>query len=75
MAIAVDLGSISSTSEPVSYAIGVVRDPVVQYTNSLVQIQELRAYYWSQFSNIHDVVSTLPYVYVILFNAQRVPED
>lgn len=52
-----NFGSVSSTSEPAVFALGVVRDPVVQYTNGDVQTVERSAYYWSKFSNIHDVVS------------------
>ena len=56
LGIAVDIGTVSSTSEPVVYALGVVRDPAIRYTNGLVQIEERSSYYWSQFTNIHDVV-------------------
>ena len=34
LAISVDLGSIQSTAEPIVWVVGVVRDPVVQYTNA-----------------------------------------
>ncbi|EJD08023.1 DUF1793-domain-containing protein [Fomitiporia mediterranea MF3/22] len=54
MAIAVDLGTISSVSDPVVYTLGVVRDPVVQYANRNVQIEKRSSYYWSNFSNIRD---------------------
>ncbi|KAL5533549.1 hypothetical protein ACEPAG_9 [Sanghuangporus baumii] len=57
LGIAVDIGSVSSTSEPVAYALGVVRDPAIRYTNDLVQIEERSSYYWSQFTNIHDVIA------------------
>lgn len=56
LAIACDLGSIQNTSEPVVWAVGVVRDPVVQFTNSNGVTEERRAYYWSAYSNIHDAV-------------------
>ncbi|KAL5536145.1 hypothetical protein ACEPAF_4250 [Sanghuangporus sanghuang] len=57
LGIAVDIGSVSSTSEPVAYALGVVRDPAIRYSNELVQIEERSSYYWSQFTNIHDVIA------------------
>ena len=56
MGFAVDLGSISSTTESITYVLGVVRDPAIQYTNDLLHTVELSAYYWSQFTNVHDVV-------------------
>lgn len=53
LAIAVDVGSVQSASSPVVYAVGVVRDPVVQYTN-----EESRSpYYRVQYTNVHDLVS------------------
>ncbi|EJC98584.1 DUF1793-domain-containing protein [Fomitiporia mediterranea MF3/22] len=57
LAIAVDLGTVSSVTDPVVYALGVVRDPVVQYANRYVQIEKRSSYYWSNFSNIHDVIN------------------
>ena len=54
-----DLGNIQTTSEPVVWAVGVVRDPVVQFTNSDGQTEAGSAYYWSNYSNIHNVVSLL----------------
>ncbi|KAL5519656.1 hypothetical protein ACEPAH_1339 [Sanghuangporus vaninii] len=56
LSFSVFLGSVSSTSEPIAFALGVVRDPVIQYTNRLTQIEERSAYYWSQFTNIHDAI-------------------
>ncbi|OCB90969.1 DUF1793-domain-containing protein [Sanghuangporus baumii] len=56
LSFSVDLGSVSSTSDPIAFALGVVRDPVIQYTNRLTQIEERSAYYWSQFTNIHDAI-------------------
>ena len=55
-ATAVDLGNIQATSEPIVWAVGVVRDPVVQFTNSAGQMEARSAYYWSNYSTIHDVV-------------------
>ena len=55
-----DLGTIQSTSEPIVWAVGVVRDPVVQFTNSSGQIEERSSYYWSNYSNIHDAVFVFP---------------
>lgn len=56
LAIVLDLGTIQATSAPVVWAVGVVRDPVIQYTNSTGQTEERRAYYWSKYSSIHDAV-------------------
>ena len=59
LAIGVDLGTVSSVTDPIVYALGVVRDPVVQYANRNVQIEKRSSYYWSNFSSIHDVVSLI----------------
>ena len=56
LAIAVNLGSIQSTSEPVVWAVGVIRDPVVQFINSYGQKEARNAYYWSNYLNPRDVV-------------------
>ncbi|KAI0705087.1 hypothetical protein C8T65DRAFT_240266 [Cerioporus squamosus] len=45
-AIAVDLGSIQSTSAPVTWAIGYVRDPLVPYTTPS-GVTEVRRPYWT----------------------------
>lgn len=55
-AIALDLGTIQNTTEPIVWAVGVVRDPAIQFTNANGQIEERRAYYWTAYSNIRDVV-------------------
>ncbi|EJC98583.1 uncharacterized protein FOMMEDRAFT_96129 [Fomitiporia mediterranea MF3/22] len=59
MGIAVDLGTVNSISETLVYALGVVRDPVVQYANQKVQIEKRSSYYWSKFTNVHDVAHVL----------------
>ena len=58
LAISVDIGNIQSgiESNPVVYTIGVVRDPVIQYTNGNNELEERRAYYWANFTSINDVV-------------------
>ena len=58
LAISVDIGDIQpgTESNPVVYTIGVVRDPVIQYTNGNNKLEELRAYYWANFTSINDVV-------------------
>ena len=57
--IAVDIGTVeaSSSSEPVVFTIGVVRDPDIKFVNSQTLAEEDRsAFYWSEFTNIQDVV-------------------
>ena len=54
-----DLGVVSSQSDPVVFAIGVVRDPVIKFVNQNIQDENRSAYYWSSFSSIHDVVRIL----------------
>lgn len=53
----VDVGSVSSTTtDPLVYAVGVVRDPVVQYMNHMVQLENRSSFYWGTYSNVHDLV-------------------
>ena len=61
LAIAIDLGNIQSTLQPVVWAIGVMRDPVVQFVNSKGQQEVRNAYYWSNYLNPRDVVWLLLY--------------
>ena len=58
LAISVDIGNIQPgiESNPVVYTIGVVRDPVIQYTNGNNELEERRAYYWANFTSINDAV-------------------
>ena len=66
--IAVDVGTVeaSSSSEPVIFAIGVVRDPVIKFVNSqTLQEEDRSAFCWSEFTNIHDVVSEVPAHYIL----------
>ncbi len=55
-AIAVDLGSIQSTSSPVTWAIGYVRDPVVQYKTSSGATEDRRPYWTTRYSDIGALV-------------------
>ena len=56
-AIAVDLGTITSTTDPVTWAAGYVRDPSVQYTTGSGETQNRRPYFFSQYSDISSAVS------------------
>ncbi|KAK7045344.1 hypothetical protein VNI00_007593 [Paramarasmius palmivorus] len=51
-AFANDLGTISATSQPVLWAIGYARAPVVRYTNS----EELQPYWTTKYSRIDDAI-------------------
>ena len=55
-AISVDLGQISSITSPVVWAVGYVRDPVVQYTTSTGSTEIRRPYYATQYSSIGSAV-------------------
>ncbi|PCH42735.1 hypothetical protein WOLCODRAFT_152776 [Wolfiporia cocos MD-104 SS10] len=56
-AIAVDLGLITTTANPVVWALGYVRNPVIQYTTPTGESQ-LRYPYWAtQYSSISDVIN------------------
>ncbi|PCH43422.1 DUF1793-domain-containing protein [Wolfiporia cocos MD-104 SS10] len=55
-AIAVNLGLITSTANPVVWALGYVRNPVIKYTTPTGESQ-LRYPYWAtQYSSIPDVI-------------------
>lgn len=56
-AFAVDLGTISFTSSPVTWAIGYVRNPVVQYTTSSGTTEQRRPYWTTRHSDINSLVS------------------
>ncbi|OCH88863.1 DUF1793-domain-containing protein [Obba rivulosa] len=56
-AFAMDLGSISSTSAPVVWTLGYVRDPAIQYVTSSGQVQLRSPYFVTQYSSMADVIS------------------
>ncbi|KAK7695932.1 hypothetical protein QCA50_000571 [Cerrena zonata] len=53
-----DLGSISSTSSPVVFSIGHVRDPAVQYIVANGALQERSTFFWTKFSSVQDLISS-----------------
>ena len=67
LGISVDVGSIEPGAEidPVVYTIGVVRDPVIRYTNNINQIEDRSAYYWANFSLADDIVCALSFLHSI----------
>ena len=51
-----DFGSVTSTPAPAVWTLGIVRDPVVQYSNN--GQNELRSsYYISAFDSVEDAVN------------------
>ncbi|KAG8808169.1 hypothetical protein FRC17_004075 [Serendipita sp. 399] len=57
-AFAKDMGSITSTtSAPVVFSIGHVRDPAVRYIIEGGSTQDRSAYYWSVYSSVSDMIS------------------
>lgn len=52
----VNFGAVSTTTDPLVFAVGIVRDPVVQYTNSATQIENRSSYYWGSYGTTHDLV-------------------
>lgn len=58
-AFSIDLGTISPDSQPdpVVFALGIVRDPVVTYVTDTL-IQNRSGYYWSAYPSIEQVVNT-----------------
>ncbi|KAI0684501.1 hypothetical protein BC835DRAFT_1293062 [Cytidiella melzeri] len=55
--LAIDLGTIHSQSGSTLFALGIVRDPVIQYTNGQGRTENRTAYYWSQLPNVSSVVT------------------
>ncbi|KAI0746013.1 hypothetical protein C8Q76DRAFT_606683 [Earliella scabrosa] len=55
-AIAKSLGQIQTTASPVTWAIGYVRDPTVQYTTSSGETQNRRPFFLTQFSNVNSAI-------------------
>ena len=58
LAFVYDLGSVSS-SESVLFALGVVRDPAIQYTNGQGKTESRSSYFWSSYSDVAEVVSCI----------------
>ena len=50
-AIAQDLGTVTSTTKPVVWAVGMLRDPAIAYTTSANETQ-LRDPYWKSVYNV-----------------------
>ena len=61
--IAVDLGSVTSSAEPIVWVIGLVRDPSVSYTIG-GQAKSLRPYYTTQYSTVESAVCAIVSQYV-----------
>ena len=53
--LSVDLGSISSTGSPVVWALGLIRDPVIQTVDADNNTVPRRAYYWSNDTDLTDI--------------------
>ncbi|KAI9067393.1 DUF1793-domain-containing protein [Trametes sanguinea] len=59
-AIAVDLGTIQSTSAPVTWAVGYVRNPTIQYTTADGITQKLSPYFVTQYgTNIGQAIDAI----------------
>ncbi len=54
--ISVDLGQVTSMTSPVVWAIGVARDPSIQFTKLSGDVQLRSSYYRMNFSTPHDMV-------------------
>lgn len=60
LAISVDLGSITATSDPVVWAVGMTRDPAIGYMTSTGTYQQRSPYWASRYSTPQDAVSICP---------------
>jgi len=57
-ALAHDLGEVTgSSTEPVVFSIGHVRDPAIEYITANGVLQSRSSYFWSQYSSVDDVIS------------------
>ncbi|KAI0766543.1 hypothetical protein BC629DRAFT_1596377 [Irpex lacteus] len=58
LGLAIDLGTVQPQRDSAAvFSIGIVRDPVVQYTNGQGKTENRSAYYWSNFPNINNVIA------------------
>ncbi|EIW80656.1 DUF1793-domain-containing protein [Coniophora puteana RWD-64-598 SS2] len=56
-AFAHDLGTVSSASDPVIYAIGHVRDPAIQYVTAGNNLQDRSSYFWTKYTSVTDAIN------------------
>jgi hypothetical protein len=60
MALAYSLGAITKTQEPLVFAIGHARDPVVEYKGPKNVVEERSLFFHTFFVSMDDAVSALP---------------
>lgn len=58
LAISHDLGTVSNTPQTAVIAIGLVRDPVIEYVTAGGGTQNRSLYFWTRFSSIEDAITT-----------------
>ncbi|KAJ7584062.1 hypothetical protein C8J56DRAFT_893677 [Mycena floridula] len=56
--LAVDLGNIVTSTSSVMWALGLVRDPVVQWFTESAEVQFRHSYFWTRYSIISDAVDS-----------------
>ncbi|KAH9912477.1 uncharacterized protein BXZ73DRAFT_82314 [Epithele typhae] len=54
--LAIDLGTISKTSQPVSWVVGNLRNPAIRYVTPTGETQDRVPYYATQYSSAADVI-------------------
>lgn len=54
--MSVDLGNVTSKTDPLVWAIGVIRDPSIQLTKLSGEVQLLSSYYRVNFTSGNDMV-------------------
>ncbi|THV08425.1 DUF1793-domain-containing protein [Dendrothele bispora CBS 962.96] len=58
-AYAHDVGTVNTfTTDPVVYSVGFVRDPAVEYIVANGQFQDRSLYFWSQFTEVQDAITS-----------------
>ncbi|KAE9404337.1 DUF1793-domain-containing protein, partial [Gymnopus androsaceus JB14] len=60
LGLSVDLGNNTDFNTPVVWGLGLVRDPVIQYTPSASNLttQDRSSYFWTEFSTIADAIDS-----------------
>lgn len=57
MALSVDFGNVTSLQDPPTWAVGFVRDPVVNYTTASGTVQSRSPYFRTQYPTDAEAVS------------------
>ena len=62
---------IQSTTDPITWSIGVTRDPSIQFTIANGKVETRRPYYVAEFSSVESAVSLICALYALLVSRER----